>query len=52
MRYNAGGRPGAGRYTCTTCGWTAELTDPEEPLPACPECPSGENATYRPGYES
>lgn len=47
MRYNAGGRPGPGKFTCTTCGWSVQLDEEDEPLPACRNCPSGQNATYR-----
>ena len=42
---STGEKPGVGTYTCTTCGQTVTLDDPNDTLPPCPKC-SGTD--YRP----
>jgi DNA-directed RNA polymerase subunit RPC12/RpoP len=43
MIFNAGEKPGKGKYKCTKCGQIVVLDDNTDALPPCPKC---DNTTY------
>ncbi len=38
MEFHTGDKPGAGSYTCTTCGEIITLESDDDELPVCPVC--------------